>query len=119
LFSGTLIQRNIDRITSLGDGWIPIMGATANDVGDGVEVLRESWRAAGRDPANLKVRAPLPIVRGEDGKADLDATLDGAPALADRGVTEVAIGITSFTRDPDEVGAWFDRVAKRWPASRS
>lgn len=118
LFSGTLIQRNIDRITSLGDGWIPIMGATADDVSNGLEVLRESWRAAGRDPANLKVRAPLPIVRGEDGKPDLDATLEGAPALAERGVTEVAVGITSFTRDPDEVGAWFERVAKRWPAAR-
>jgi probable F420-dependent oxidoreductase len=116
LFSGTLTRRNVDRITSLGDGWIPIMGATVDDVGEGVEVLREACRSAGRDPATLKIRAPLPIVRAEDGKADLDATLEGAPALAKRGVTEVAISVVSWTRDPDAAPAWFDRVAKRWAA---
>ena len=48
LFSGTLTPRNVRRIVELGDGWIPIMGATRDDIAAGVEVLREAYRAAGR-----------------------------------------------------------------------
>lgn len=32
LFSGTLHARNVERIVTLGDGWIPIMGATLDDI---------------------------------------------------------------------------------------
>jgi probable F420-dependent oxidoreductase len=79
LFSGTLHERNVDRIVRLGDGWIPIMGAGHDDVAAGVTRLRAAFDAAGRDPASLLVRAPA--------AADLDAV----PALAAAGVTDVVV----------------------------
>lgn len=79
LFSGTLHERNVDRIVRLGDGWIPIMGASHEDVAAGVVRLRTAFEAADRDPASLLVRAPA--------AADLGA----APALAAAGVTDVVV----------------------------
>lgn len=79
LFSGTLHERNVDRIVRLGDGWIPIMGAGHEDVATGVTRLRAAFDAAGRDAASLLVRAPA------------GADLDAVPALAAAGVTDVVV----------------------------
>ena len=86
LFSGTLTPRNLRRIVELGDGWIPIMGATLDDVRAGTTQLRAALEAAGRDPSTLRVRVPLRIVKG-----DLAATLAGADAAVDAGATEVSV----------------------------
>jgi probable F420-dependent oxidoreductase len=99
LFSGTLTPRNIDRIVRLGDGWIPIMGETHEGIGAGIERLRTELAAAGRDPGELVVRAPLPVRRDAAKTPDLAATLDGAPALAELGVTDVYVSFTVFAND--------------------
>jgi probable F420-dependent oxidoreductase len=114
LFSGTLNRRNVERITTLGDGWIPIMGASNDDIASGVRVLRERWQAAGRDPSRLKVRAPLPVAQNTLGMPDLHATLDGTATLAALGVTEVIVRIGQFLRDPDEAPRWFEMLAESW-----
>ena len=107
LFSGTLTRRNVDRIVRLGDGWIPIMGETVDGIRDGVVRLREEYEAADRDPAQLIVRAPLPMQRDADKKLVLDATLDGASALGEIGVTDVYLTLTAFADNPDAVDMFF------------
>ena len=89
LFSGTLHRRNVRRIVELGDGWIPIMGATLEDLRTGVDVLRAAMEGAGRDPDVLQVRVPLPVVRADDGSVDLEATMAAVPTLLAVGATEV------------------------------
>ena len=79
LFSGTLHPRNVDRIVRLGDGWIPIMGATITDVAAGVATLRTAFAAAGRDPATLQVRGPSA------------PDLETVPELLAAGVTDVVV----------------------------
>ena len=86
LFSGTLTPRNVRRIVELGDGWIPIMGATLDDVRAGVDQLRAALTAAGRDPTHLRVRVPLRVVRG-----DLTATVAGVPDAVAAGATDVSV----------------------------
>jgi probable F420-dependent oxidoreductase len=104
LFSGTLTARNVRRIVELGDGWIPIMGATHDDVRVGVERLRDALTAAGRDAAQLRVRVPLPVVRG-----DLAATLAG---VADA----VVVGATDVTLPWGAIGdEGLERLAELWP----
>src|SRR5262245_2405691 len=58
-FSGTLNARNVDRIVRLGDGWIPIMTATRDDLAGGVRLLHDALAKAGRDPRALRVRGAL------------------------------------------------------------
>jgi hypothetical protein len=81
----------VDRIVRLGDGWIPIMGATLDEIREGVTLLRKAYGEAApqRDPATLQVRAPVIVARGADGKVDLDATMASVPDLVAAGVTEL------------------------------
>ena len=88
-FSGVLHPRNVDRIVRLGDGWIPIMGATLDDIRDGITLLRKAYAEADRDPAALQVRAPVIVARGDDRKVDLDATMASVPDLVAAGATEL------------------------------
>jgi len=118
LFSGTLTKRNLDRIVTLGDGWIPIMGETTDGIAAGIETLRTAYATADRSPDDLRVRAPLPIVRGNDKSPSLAATLDGIDALADVGVTDVYLTYTAFASDDASSKRFFDELSERLGASR-
>jgi probable F420-dependent oxidoreductase len=94
-FGGTLNTRNLRRIRELGDGWLPIMGATHEDICDGARRLQE---ATDRD---INVQAPLRAIRRDDGSRDPVATMDVAPDLIAAGVNDVYVNIVSFARSPD------------------
>jgi alkanesulfonate monooxygenase SsuD/methylene tetrahydromethanopterin reductase-like flavin-dependent oxidoreductase (luciferase family) len=104
LFSGTLTPRNVRRIVELGDGWIPIMGATLDDVRAGVETLHAALAVAGRSASELRVRVPLRLVRG-----DLEATFAGADEAVAAGATAVTIPWGAIGDDG------LNRLAERWP----
>lgn len=104
-FSGTLGLRNRRRIVGLGDGWIPIMGATAAEVAQGIDVLRHDLSDAGRDPAALQVRAAPPVVRDADGRADLAATLAAVHPFVAAGATDVHLPLRAFATDPSDLAA--------------
>jgi probable F420-dependent oxidoreductase len=93
-FSGTLTDRTVRRVAQLGDGWIPIMGASVDDISAGAQRLRE---AAGQ---RVDVQAPLSPVRRDDKTLDVEATLQQMPALADAGVTNVYLNAASLAGSP-------------------
>lgn len=111
-FSGVLHRRNVDRIVRLGDGWIPIMGATVDDVRQGAARLRDALAAAGRSPDELSVLAPAVPVRGADGRIDLDATMASVPELVAAGVTEIRTELRAATPDHADTAAAFTRLAE-------
>jgi len=115
-FSGTLIQRNIDRIVRWGDGWIPIMTATRTDLADGAKLLADAFAKAGRDPKTLKVRGSLELKMGANGRPDLAATLAGAHELAAAGATDLQLGMLAFVRKPEHQDAFFAELKERWAA---
>jgi probable F420-dependent oxidoreductase len=116
-FSGTLTRRNLERIVRLGDGWIPIMTATRAELAEGAARLREALAAAGRSPAELRVRGSLEVVR-RGGRPDLERTLEGARELARAGATDVQLPLLAFVRRPDELPQWFAALARAWTAAR-
>lgn len=115
LFSGTLNRRNIDRIVRLGDGWIPIMGAGPDDILAGLAVLRQAFASAGRSDADLRVRMPLPFLRGDRG-VDIEASLAAAVPLAEAGVTEFGVQLRSVVSEPGAVDAWARPFKQTWDA---
>lgn len=117
-FSGTLTPRNLDRIVRLGDGWIPIMNASLADLTEGVRRLREALADAGRDPAALRVRGDLGVVRGDDRRPDLARTLARASDLAEAGATDVQLALLAFVRRPEGLSDFFAELAERWRALR-
>lgn len=100
-FGGTLNARNVRRIRELGDGWLPIMGATHDDIRAGVQRLRD---ATARD---VNVQAPVRPVRRDDGSRDPVATMSVVPDLVAAGVNDIYVNIASFARAPDDSAAAF------------
>jgi probable F420-dependent oxidoreductase len=96
-FSGTLTDRTVRRVVELGDGWIPIMGASVEDIRAGAARLREST------PRSVDVQAPLAPVRRDDKSLDVDATMRQLPDLAAAGVTNVYLNAATLARSPNEV----------------
>jgi probable F420-dependent oxidoreductase len=96
---GSLNARNLDRVVRYGDAWIPIMGASIDDIADGGERIRVAWKAAGRDPSGLQVQAPLRIARGDDGRPDIAASMDSVPDLVAAGATDIHVYLAGFCRD--------------------
>jgi hypothetical protein len=78
------------RIVELGDGWIPIMGATLDDVRRGVERLK----AATTRPIDIQM--PAPRVLGKGDRPDPVAAMRAVPELINAGVTDVAVTLAAF-----------------------
>ena len=93
-FSGTLNARNLRRIVEWGDGWIPIMGASLDDIRTGAERLR----AATDRP--LDIQAPLPLARHDDRSVDMRATMEHVPDLIAAGVTNVYVNVAALASSP-------------------
>jgi probable F420-dependent oxidoreductase len=115
-FSGTLHERNLERIVRWGDGWIPIMNATRSDLADGAARLADAFASAGRDASRLKVRGSLELRMGANGRPDLAATLAGAHELAAAGATDVQLALLAFVRKPEQQEAFFAELNERWRA---
>ena len=93
-FSGTFTARTRRRVLELGDGWIPIMGATVDDIAAGAKELR----AATDRP--IEVQAPL-------------RSMDGVSELIEAGVTNVYVNAMSVAKTPaDAIAALPDLVTE-------
>jgi probable F420-dependent oxidoreductase len=108
-FSGTFNARTRRRVIELGDGWIPIMGATLDEIRAGADDLRASTDRP------LEVQAPLRPVRGESG-LDLTATMEGVPELVAAGVTNAYLNAMSIAPAPAAVA---DRLPQLVDAFRA
>lgn len=99
-FAGALTKRNLARIVDHGDGWIPIMGASIDDISEGARRIRESTDRP------VTVQAPLPMVKDADGNRDPVASMAHAPTLLAAGVTDIYVNIAAFAASPaDATGA--------------
>jgi probable F420-dependent oxidoreductase len=97
--AGTLHNRNLARLVEHGAGWIPIMGETVEGIAAGVDRIRETFTAAGRDASALKVQAPMRMVMGDDKRPDLAAGMASVPDLIAAGATDVIVTLKAFARD--------------------
>jgi probable F420-dependent oxidoreductase len=103
-FGGVLHSRNLDRVVRLGDGWIPIMGATLDDIRDSAARLRDEFSRRGRAPESLQVQAPATMARGKDGTWDVAASMASVPTLVQAGATDVHVTLRPFCPTMEEAG---------------
>jgi probable F420-dependent oxidoreductase len=90
--SGTINQRMIRRLARFGSGWIP-WGDSAKDLPASIERMREGVSAAGRDPLGIGIVGNLAMVKHDDGRIDLQRTMEAVPALVTSGVTDVRVSV--------------------------
>jgi probable F420-dependent oxidoreductase len=112
--AGTLHARNLERMVRWGDAWIPIMGASLDDIADGARRIDEAWRAAGRDPSALHVQAPLRVERGDDGRPDLARSMATVGDLVTAGATDVHVTLRAFNGDPADAPAVLGDIVRRF-----
>jgi probable F420-dependent oxidoreductase len=111
-FGANATDRTARRIAALGDGWMPLSATSAEEIGAGVDLIADAYRAVGRDPAGLHVRTGLPLVRGEGGM-DLGATMAAVDPLVEAGVTSFAVNLRRMAV-PEDARPWLESVAERW-----
>ena len=109
--SGTLSRAVVNRLVSWGDGWIPIMGATHDDVARGRQTLRAALAEQGRDPDSLQVRGRLAVARNDAGAVDIEATAADAADLSSIGVTDVNVALQALDADPDRAADQLEPLA--------
>jgi probable F420-dependent oxidoreductase len=112
--SGTLHARNLERVVRYGDAWIPIMGASLDDIADGARRIRDAWAAAGRDPSLLQVQAPLRVERAADKRPDIARSVESVPELVAAGATDVHVNVRAFARTADDAPAAMAELVTRF-----
>lgn len=117
--AGTLHARNLARLAEYGAGWIPIMGETVEGIAAGVQRLRESFTAAGRDPSTLKVQAPLRMAMGDDKRPDLAQSMASVPDLVAAGASDVIVTLKAFARDAEASPDALIRIREQFDAALS
>lgn len=110
-FGGGPTEPIARRIAALGDGWLPVGVRSFEDLIVGIEKIRAAYRAAGRDPAGLGVRAGIAVATRDDGRLDLTRTLEDVPRLANAGVTLISLSLGRFLPDRSDVAPFLREVA--------
>jgi probable F420-dependent oxidoreductase len=110
-FGGGPTDATARRIAALGDGWLPVGVMRFDDLTAGIEKIRAAYRDAGRDPADLGVRAGVAVTTRDDGRLDLTRTLEDVPRLADAGVTLISLALGRFLQDRGDVAPFLSEVA--------
>jgi probable F420-dependent oxidoreductase len=114
LFSGSLHARNLRRITELGTGWITHPGLPLREIAAGAALLRERFASQGRDPAVVRIRTRLPIMKTASGEIEVEATFGQLGRYRDAGVTDLTLWTKSLTRSPGQIRRLIAQVGTAW-----
>ena len=116
-FAGTFTPTSLSRMARLASGWIPIMGESIEGVREGARTVKEAMAARGRDPEQLRVQGPLPLVRNEDGTFDLAKSMEHVPALVDAGATAIHLPLHMFAKTMEDAPGVLADIKRRYDAS--
>lgn len=95
--------QNAALVADLCDGWDcgPDDSTSLEKLREGSQIYRDAFVKAGRDPADLIVRAFLPRDMKPDGSHfDLEKSFAAVPAMREAGVTEFMAGVTGRLQGP-------------------
>jgi probable F420-dependent oxidoreductase len=103
--------KNAALVAELCDGWEsgPDDSKSLAALREGAQLYRQAFRDAGRDPAQLIVRAHLPVFMKDATAFDLEKTFSHVPAMMEAGVTEFSIGVLGRLEGPFDSMAAIER----------
>ncbi|HEX4732450.1 MAG TPA: TIGR03619 family F420-dependent LLM class oxidoreductase [Solirubrobacterales bacterium] len=96
---GELHDRNLARLVRRASGWIPSPTARRRDIAAGIERLDAALEAAGRDPAEVRVRIGVPAPRDED--AGVERSMERLAEVREIGATDFYLYLSRACPDPD------------------
>jgi len=104
-------ERNLPIIAELGDAWLPMETDPAKLV-EPIRKVREAFKARGREPNELEVRAGIVPVRNAKGEVDIDATLATVPRYAEAGVTTLNFQPRFYARDLKDMAPAYEKIVR-------
>jgi probable F420-dependent oxidoreductase len=115
-FGGKFTPRQIRRIVTLGDGWMPYggLGMSLEQKADAIATLREAFVTAGRDPATLDICDGLRSIDGSVARS-----LEVVPAMAAAGINVIRVHLRRLAQSPDDVLTVVAEVARRFEEFRA
>ena len=115
-FGGKFTPRQIRRVVTMGDGWMPYGGLrmSLEQKADAIAELRARFVAAGRDPATLDI---CDGVREVDGS--VARSLELIPAMAEAGINVFRVHLRRFAPGPDEVLPVLEEIVRRFEPYRA
>jgi predicted aspartyl protease len=93
------------------------MGESIEGVREGARTVKEAMAARGRDPEQLRVQGPLPLVRNEDGTFDLAKSMEHVPVLVDAGATAIHLPLHMFAKTMEDAPGVLADIKRRYDAS--
>jgi probable F420-dependent oxidoreductase len=96
---GELHDRNLARLVRRCSGWIPSPTARRRDIAAGIERLDAALEAAGRDPAEVRVRIGAPATGDAAGGPELDA--ERLAEFRELGASDFYAPLSHLCPDPD------------------
>lgn len=101
--AGTLHARNLERVVRYGSGWIPIMGASNEDIAAGAKQIREAGAQ------RVEVQAPIRTVPG-----DIARSVESVPELVAAGATDIQVTLRAFARDAGDAPGVLSELVHRF-----
>ncbi len=102
LLAAKATEKNASLVAELGDGWEsgPDDSKSLDKMKEGVQIYRQAFVSAKRDPQHLVVKSHLFIQRNEKGEIEWDRMFSNVPAMLEAGVTEFACAMPVAASGP-------------------
>lgn len=113
LIAGSLTARNLRRINRLKAGWIPIMGASLDDIAAGIQHVTASSEASKPREVTALIQVPVPLERHSDAWS-LEATMANVPDVAAIGATIAHLPFHMFCADLVDAPRVFAQLRARF-----
>jgi probable F420-dependent oxidoreductase len=112
---GELHDRNLARLVRRCSGWIPSPTARRREIAAGIEQLDAALAAAGRDPAEVRVRIGAPVTAADDGAPAIDAAR--LAAFRDLGASDFYAPLSHLCPDPEDAPEYLAGLASAFGAA--
>lgn len=80
------------------------------DVAKAADLIKSAFEEAGRDPLTLNVRAHARINYQENGKANLQESIDSVTDIVAAGATHIEFEVFPFLHDPDDLPLFLEKI---------
>lgn len=116
LFGGQFTPRLIQRVVTLGDGWLLWGGLnmSLSQQAEAIAQVKQAWAAHGREPEALHIGDTATPIDG-----NVARSLEQVAGLAEAGVTTIGMHLRRFASSPDQVLPVLEEVVRRFEPYRT
>jgi probable F420-dependent oxidoreductase len=115
-FTGKMRKQLVRRVASVGQGWLPWLGADTplEPLGAEIQLLKSAMEAASRDPSQLEVAVRFRVM----GRPMEEAFAEDVPKMRALGITQTYVPLLSLVSDITEAPAVIERIGRLAEAYR-